>query len=249
VIGLIPKVPGRQEPHQFVKKKPASGYVEAINSLKISLRLSDPDARIKAIQVTSSIPEEGKTSLVLTLGMVLAQSDCKVLILDGDLRRSSIEEKLGLPAKGPGLTDFVIAETDDPSDYIVHHEASGLDFMRTGEAKYVSASDLFDSRRMHNIIESLKQRYDYVLIDSPPVMAVADARIIGQLADKTLFVVRWDKTPKKVARAALDQLHKANINIAGAVLQQVDLKRYGRLGYGDSGYYYHYGRYGQYYHS
>ena len=80
-------------------------------------------------------------------------------------------------------------------------------------------------------------------------MAVADARVIGQLADKTLFVVRWNKTPKKVARAALDQLRKANIPIAGVVLQQVDLKRYGRLGYGDSGYYYHYGRYGQYYSS
>jgi Mrp family chromosome partitioning ATPase len=71
--------------------------------------------------------------------------------------------------------------------------------------------------------------------------------VIGQLADRTLFVVRWNKTPRKVARAALEQLGKSGIKLAGVVLQQVDLKRYGRLGYGDSGYYYHYGRYGQYY--
>jgi Mrp family chromosome partitioning ATPase len=100
---------------------------------------------------------------------------------------------------------------------------------------------------MAHIVDLLKERYDYVLIDAPPVMAVADARVIGRLADKTVFVVRWDKTPKKVARAALELLRKAQVPLAGIVLQQVDLKRYGRLGYGDSGYYYHYGRYGQYY--
>lgn len=246
-IGLVPKVPGKLEPHDYVLERPNSGFVEAINSLKISLKLSDPDSRIKAIQVTSSVPEEGKTSLVLTLAMVLAQAGQKVIVLDGDLRRSSIEKKLDISDPGPGLTDFVIADTDDPSGFVVHDERTGLDFMRTGEARYVSASDLFSSQRMQTIIARLKQEYDYVLIDTPPVMAVADARIIGRLADKTLFVVRWDKTPKKVARAALDQLRKGGTAIAGVVLQQVDLKRYGRLGYGDSGYYYHYGRYGQYY--
>ena len=78
-------------------------------------------------------------------------------------------------------------------------------------------------------------------------MAVADARVIGQVTDKSLFVVRWDKTPRKVARASIDLLHKGGTDIAGIVLQQVNLKRYGRLGYGESGYYYHYGRYRHYY--
>mgnify|MGYP000411596774 CR=1 FL=1 len=85
------------------------------------------------------------------------------------------------------------------------------------------------------------------LIVTAPVMAVADARIIGRVVDKTLFVVRWDTTPRKVSRAALNQLRQAGNDIVGTVLQQVDLKRYGRFGYGDSGYYYHYGRYGKYY--
>ena len=78
-------------------------------------------------------------------------------------------------------------------------------------------------------------------------MAVADARIIGRVVDKTIFVVRWEKTPRKVAKAAVEQLRRAQISLAGVVLQQVDLNRYGRVGYGDSGYYYHYGRYGKYY--
>lgn len=247
VIGMVPKLDGRDVPHQHVQDKKSSSYVEAINSLNISLKLSDPDKRLQAIQVTSSVPEEGKTSLVLSLAFVLAKAGHKVVVVDGDLRRSSIEKKLGLDPEGPGLTDFVISDSDDVEAFVSTHEPSGVGLLRTGEGKYVSATDLFSSHRMQHVIDLLKQRYDYVLVDAPPVMAVADARVIGQVTDTTIFAVRWNKTPKKVAKAALSLLRKSNIRIAGVVLQQVDLKRYGRLGYGDSGYYYHYGRYGQYY--
>jgi len=142
-----------------------------------------------------------------------------------------------------------MADSGTPEEYIINHEETGVDFMRTGDAKYANASDIFSSQRMQMIVETLKEKYDYILFDTPPVMAVADARVIGQIADKTLFVVRWDKTPRKVARAGIELLQKGGADIAGIVLQQVDLKRYGRFGYGDSGYYYHYGRYGQYYQS
>ena len=246
-IGMIPKLPPRTEPFKHAMKKPHSGYMEAINSLKISLRLSDPDARIKAIQITSSVPAEGKSTLVLSLAVAMVKEGKKVLIIDADLRRSSIEKTLGLPEQGDGLTDFVLAETDVPDEFILTHEDSGIDLMRTGDAKYANATDIFTSKRMHNIIDTLKQRYDFILFDSPPVMAVADARVIGQIVDKTIFVVRWDKTPGKVARAATDLLRKGGTEIAGIVLQQVDLKRYGKLGYGDSGYYYNYSRYNKYY--
>ncbi|NRB70991.1 MAG: CpsD/CapB family tyrosine-protein kinase [Xanthomonadales bacterium] len=248
-IGMVPHLTGKQLPHEHVQEKDASGYVEAINSLQVSLQLTDPDQNIQAIQVTSSVPEEGKTTLVLSLALVLAKSGKKVVIVDGDLRRSSIAKKLGVKDTGPGLTDFMIAEHDEVAPFITPHEPSGMAFMATGQAKYVSAADLFASERMQQLVAILKTEYDYVLIDAPPVMAVADSRVIGQVADKTLFVVRWNKTPKKVARAALQLLHKSQVDVAGVVLQQVDLKRYGRLGYGDSGYYYHYGRYGQYYSS
>ena len=126
-------------------------------------------------------------------------------------------------------------------------EESGIDIMHTGDAKYANATDIFTSNRMQDIVAALKQRYDYVLFDAPPIMAVADARVIGLVTDKTLFVVRWDKTPRKVARASIELLRQGGTSIAGVVLQQVDLKRYGRLGYGESGYYYHYSRYSHYY--
>jgi capsular exopolysaccharide synthesis family protein len=249
VMGMIPKLPGRVEPHAYALEKSKSGYMEAVNSLRVSLQLSDPDRKVKTLQVTSSVPEEGKSSLVLSLGIALVRSGSRVLLIDGDLRRSTIEKRLGLDVDVPGLTDLVLSESDRISDCVVHEEKTGIDFMRTGDAKFANATDIFSSNRMKRLIERMKDEYDYILFDTPPVMAVADARVIGGLVDSTLFVVRWDKTPKKVARAALGLLRKGGTDIGGTVLQQVDLKRYGRFGYGDSGYYYHYGRYGKYYSS
>jgi capsular exopolysaccharide synthesis family protein len=249
VLGMIPRLPGRVLPHEYAVEKPNSGYMEALNSLRVALQLSDPDKQRKVLQVTSSVPEEGKSSLVLTLAIAMIRSGASVLVVDGDLRRSTIEKRLGLEREGPGLTDMVLSEGGMLEDFVVHHEATGIDFMRTGDARFANATDIFSSRRMRAIIDQMKNTYDFVLFDTPPVMAVADARVIGGVVDGTLFVVRWDKTPKKVARAALALLHKGGTEVSGAVLQQVDLKRYGRFGYGESGYYYHYGRYGKYYSS
>lgn len=247
VIGLVPITPGKSTPHDYVLEKPSSGLVEALNSIKFALELSDPDHPVKAIQVTSSVPEEGKTTLAIALARVVASSGKRVILVDGDLRRSSIARKLDLREKHKGLSDLVVAVNPQLEEFILRDEKGSVDFMPTGTAKYANATDIFSSHRMADIVGMLKARYDLVVIDTPPVMAVADARIIGRVVDKTIFVVRWDRTPRKVARAAVEQLHRAEVDIAGVVLQQVDLDRYGRMGYGDSGYYYHYGRYGKYY--
>jgi succinoglycan biosynthesis transport protein ExoP len=247
VLGLIPISSGKIPPHEEVVEKPNSNVVEAINSLKFSLELSDPDHPVKAVQITSSVPEEGKTTLAIALARVVAARGGKVILVDGDLRRSSIGQKLGLRDKHKGLSDLVVAGNSDLSEFIRRDEKGNVDYMPTGTAKFANATDIFSSHRMKHIIEQLKEVYDLVVIDTPPVMAVADARIIGRVVDKTLFVVRWDKTPRKVARAAIEQLRLAGTDLAGIVLQQVDLNRYGRVGYGDSGYYYHYGRYDKYY--
>jgi len=249
VLGVVPIVPGKAVMYDYVLEKPQSGLVEALNSLKFSLALSDPDIQIKVVQVTSSVPEEGKTSLALSLARVEAASGKKVILVDGDMRRSSIPKKLGLKPGHKGLSDLVVAAETELADYVMRDEKGGMDFMPIGTAEYANAGDIFSSHRMEQIVAQLKSRYDLVVIDAPPVMSVADARIIGRLADKTLFVVHWDQTPSKVARAALDQLRRYGTDIAGIVLQQVDLQRYRRFGYGSSGYYYHYGRYGKYYSS
>ena len=189
---------------------------------------------------------EGKTSLALSLARLLAQKDLKVILVDADLRRSAIERRLGLKDRGKGLTDFMLEHDADPMNFLVQDPRSNLLIMPPGTAKFVNATDIFSSQRMDKITEILREKADFVIFDSPPVLAVADARLIGRVVDKTLFVIRWNKTPVKVVKAALKILRSGGTEIAGVVLQHVDLKRYGQLGYGDSGYYYHYGRYGQY---
>jgi Mrp family chromosome partitioning ATPase len=160
-----------------------------------------------------------------------------------------VEKKLGLEVREKGLTDFVLEHSEQPMEYLVKDPRSEVLLLPTGTAKFANATDIFASRRMERIVELLRENADYVVVDAPPVMAVADARLIGRMVDKTIFVIRWNKTPVKVVKAALKVLRSGGADIAGAVLQNVDLKRYGQLGYGDSGYYYHYGRYGQYYKS
>ncbi len=246
-LGIIPLSTDKVAVHDKPLDEPQSGFVEALNTLKVSLSLTAPDHEPRVIQVTSSVPEEGKTSLALSMARLLAQKDQKVILVDADLRRSSVEKKLGLKTHGKGLTDFVLEHGAALMDFLVKDPRSNLLIMPPGSAKFVNATDIFSSQRMKQIIEILRENADFVIFDSPPVMAVADARLIGRIADKTLFVIRWNKTPAKVVKAALKILRSSGTEIAGVVLQNVDLKRYGQLGYGDSGYYYHYGRYGQYY--
>jgi Mrp family chromosome partitioning ATPase len=124
-----------------------------------------------------------------------------------------------------------------------------MKILTRGKMGYVNPIDLFASKRMKAIVNELREHYDLVVIDSAPVMAVPDSRVLQALVDKTMYVVNWDNTPKKVIRNGLHLLHKeGHSNVAGIVIQQVNFKQYGRYGYGDSGYYYHYGRYNNYYH-
>ena len=246
-IALIPTVPDNSIPHDYILKKPHSSFGEALNSLKTSLILSNPDEAIKAIQITSSVPKEGKSTLAIAFARFLAKSGNKVILVDGDLRRASLEAKLGISATSKGLTDLVMSSDAPIEEFMFKDEKSGAFIMPKGEAEYFNAANVFSSLRMQEVIDLLKKTFDYVIVDAPPVMSVSDSRIIGQLVDKTVFVVKWDKTPRKVVKAAVHLLKSDGVDIAGCVLQQVNLERYGAYGYGDSGYYYHYGRNGDYY--
>jgi capsular exopolysaccharide synthesis family protein len=246
-IGIIPLASGSVKAHDLPIDKPRSGYVEALNSLMVSLTLTDPDREPRVFQLTSSIPEEGKTTLALSLARMLANRGKRVILVDGDLRRGALEKKLGVSKQEKGLTDLVLAPEQAIGSYLAEDPKSDVRVMPPGSAEFVNAADIFSSQRIKNIVRDLRAEADYVIFDTPPVMAVADARLIGRFVEKTLFVVRWNKTPVKVSKAALKLLTEGGTDVAGIVLQGVDLKRFGRLGYGDSGYYYHYGRYGQYY--
>jgi capsular exopolysaccharide synthesis family protein len=245
-LGMVPLVASRK-PHDLAVMQRNPRFGESINTLRTSLMLSDPDRALKIIQVTSSVPEEGKSTLAIAIARNLARSGTNVVLVETDLRRSVLQKRMGIGRHSPGLTDFIMQGGSEIEDYFVRDTETDLAIMPRGRSKFISAQDVLASRRMEALMGELRQRFDFVICDSPPSMVVSDARILGRLADTTVMVVRWNKTPKNVVKATIGQLRSVGVDVAGVVLQRVNLKRVGSYGYGESGHYYHYRRYGRYY--
>jgi capsular exopolysaccharide synthesis family protein len=248
-IGLIPKTNKKIAPHDYLVDKPNSSLGEAISSLRISLTLSNPDKPVKSLIVTSAVPGEGKSLLALSLARSAAIAGQKVIIIDADFRRPTIEKKLGLSSKVKGLTDLIMSNDNNVSGFMYKDEKSNLMIMPKGNAEYINPVDVFASQRMSSLLAVLYTKFDLIIFDTPPVLAVTDARVLASLVDKTIFVVAWDKTPRKVVKSGLEQLLRSESNLAGIVLQKVDLQQYGSnsYSYGGSGAYYQYSKYGEYY--
>lgn len=248
-LGIVPKVMGDNiVPHEYLLAKPQSSLAEAVNTLRISLSLLNPDAEVKSLLVTSSVPGEGKSTLSALTARHSASAGQRVVLVDTDLRRPSIGRMFKLKESTLGLTDLLIHHDLSINDVLVEDAETGMKILTRGKSAFVNPVDLFASQRMKSIVDELREKFDLIILDSAPIMAVPDTRILTGLVDKTIFVLNWDSTPKKVVHSALHLLSKdGHANIAGIVLQKVNLQQYGRYGYGDSGYYYHYGRYNQYY--
>ena len=134
---------------------------------------------------------------------------------------------------------------------MIHRDpASGLDVLPAGRGNPPNSSALLGSSRMESLLAKLCTAYDLVIIDSPPVQIVSDARFLARMADTTVFVARWAATRREVAALALRQIAESGASLAGVVLSMVNVRKNARYGYGDSGYYYGYGssrKYRRYY--
>jgi len=248
-LGIVPRLmESKMKPHEYLLAKPLSALAEAINTLRISLSLLNPDAEVKSLLVTSAVPGEGKSTLAILLGRHSATAGQRVVVVDADLRRPTIGKTFKVKGGALGLTDLLMHHELVLSEVLVDDPETGMKILTRGHSAFINPIDLFASHRMKSIIDELREQFDLVIIDSAPIMAVPDTRILAGLVDKTIFVLSWDSTPKKVIASALHLLSKdGHNNVAGIVLQKVNLEQYGRYGYGDSGYYHSYGRYKQYY--
>jgi exopolysaccharide transport family protein len=230
-------------PADFVVRKPLSSFSEAVRSIRTSLFYSNVDTPPKVILITSSVPSEGKTVLSAALARSAAMSGHKVLLLDADFRRPAVAKALGAPQNDVSVADL-IAGKEAFGRIIQHDEATGLDFI-AAPSGVTNPVDLLSSQQFVKLLDAVRGAYEFVFVDSPPVLAVADSLILARLVDAVVFAVRWEKTPKQVVLGALKQLRGTGATIAGSVLSRVNVKRHMRYGYGDRGYYY--GRYGTYY--
>jgi succinoglycan biosynthesis transport protein ExoP len=245
-IGLIPTV-GRavrgRGPHLYLARKPISPYAEAIRSVQTALYFSNVDRPPQVVLVTSSLPAEGKTTLALSLAALLAASGHRTVLLDLDLRAPALGRRLGKP-KGGDLIDYMKGHKE--LDEILHEvdHVDNLDVIRTRRLAG-SPTDLLASQRMAGLVADLRDRYQYVILDSPPLLGMSDAVFAAHLADASVFVVRWSKTGEEVAQRALAVLRGSSTRVAGAVLTQVNVRRQRKYSPAEVAHYY--GRYAKYY--
>ncbi|MDW8371413.1 MAG: polysaccharide biosynthesis tyrosine autokinase [Geminicoccaceae bacterium] len=246
-LGLVPYVaPSLTKKHGglagYIVAKPLSIYAEAIRQIFTALRLSNIDRPPRVIQVTSSVPAEGKTTLAISLATALAQAGHKVVLVDLDIRHPSIGRELGTKALGR-LVEYMAGDAS-AEELIYPVSELGIDVISV-DRQSANPGAIIGSQRMKDLLASLRERYDYVVLDSTPVLGVTDSKLTAELADSVLFVVRWEKTTKDVAEDALKQLVEYRIPLGGCVITQVNVKKHARYGYGGVDHYY--SKYHKYY--
>ena len=236
VMGQIPLIPvrTRRDALGYLAEKPTSAAAEAVRNLRTSVLHSNIDVRPQVIMTSSALPGEGKTTTALALAQNFTQMGRKVLIVEGDIRRRvfgmyfQIKNEHGLLSVLAG--DHTLEET-------VHNDPRIGDIL-IGEPSKTNAADIFSSEAFMAFVRKVRSIYDIVIIDTPPVLVVPDARVIGQHADAILFVVKWDSTSQSQVVDALHMFETVNLRVTGMVLSQISEKGMKRYGYG--------GRYGAY---
>ena len=212
---------------------------EAFRILRTNISLKDFDSKLKVINVISTTAQESKSTTVLNLGYVFSQLGKKVLIMDLDLRLPSLHKKLRLKNKH-GITD-VIAKTIDFNEAVIHYTQK-MDVILSG-TKNPYASELIQSKSFASILDNLKQKYDMIFIDCPPVGLVTDGVITSTLCDGTIMCIASGKNDKRDLEKTRDLLKQFDVNILGIVMTRMPVakKYYSKYGYNKYGYGYGYG--------
>ena len=220
----------------YLLEKPLSRFSESIRSLRAGVQMSDVDSPPQVVELTSASPGEGKTSLSIALAVSAATSGKRVVLIDCDLRRPSVSQQFNL-ADRPGLVEL-LAQTASADGILHRDKASGLYVLAAG-AKTQSPPDLLGSARMQHLIEQLRQSFDLIVLDAPPIGPVVDASVLAPIVDKVLFVVRWSTTAREFVRHSLERI-PGDRKVCGVAFNMVDLRRtpkYGRYSYYSSAYY------------
>jgi capsular exopolysaccharide synthesis family protein len=232
VLASVPMLTARDQewgealldPTRLLIVRPLSRYAEAIRSIRVGIQMSDIEHPAKVILVTSCVPGEGKSTLATSLAYSAIKAGLKVLIIDGDLRHSSISSYFSLQQK-PGLVELLIGSAT-LADCM--RSAQDLSILPAG-TKSQSPPDLLGSERMLQLIETVRADFDYIVIDSPPMLPMIDARILATLSDKIVFVVEWQSTTRELVMRTIDSI-VGDQKIAGIVLNLVDDRKVPRYG-------------------
>ena len=239
-LGAIPLLSSVAEgragsPIDYVVDKPLSSFAEAFRNLRASVIYSRLGESVNVVAVTSALPGEGKTTTSVCLARSAALQGHRVIVVDCDLRRRSVNRLMGKDPSA-GLIEVLAGEAS-LDQVIATDPATGMRLLPLANTS-VTAKDVFGSPAMDRLLEELRRTYDLVVLDTAPVLPVADTRVLAPKADAVVFLARWRKTPQHAIEAAFRQLLGTGAHLGGVALTQVDMKQQSKYGYGDPGYYY-----------
>lgn len=230
VLGQIPRVHGKKRAVllRYLARVPNSAMAESLRNLRTSILMTGETAAPQVVMCTSSLPGEGKTTQSIALAQNFAAMGKRVLLIEGDVRRRTFAAYFDLPTDRGVLA--VIAGRRPLEDAIIPAEKHGFDILGGDEGER-NAADHFSSPGFAELLAEARTRYDVIVIDTPPVLMVPDARVIGPQADLILYCVRWDRTGRQAVAEGLHLLRTARLNVGGLVLSQIDAHRMRRYGY------------------
>ena len=213
----------------IVERKPKSIAAEAYRSLRTNIQYSSFDNKYQTLVVTSANPGEGKTTVAGNLALALAQGESKVLLVDCDMRRPSVHKKFRI-SNTYGISDLLVGNKKMES--VAHKYNDNLTIVSSGKIP-PNPAEMLGSKAMTAFLEEMKKHFDYIVLDTPPLQAVADAQVLSTKVDGSLIVVRAGVTKKDAVHNAVSIINKVNGNIIGTVLNAADNSK--------DKYYYYYG--------
>jgi succinoglycan biosynthesis transport protein ExoP len=234
VLSTLPELPElaktQEQAADRVIEKPLSSFAEAVRGLQMGLVLSNVDKRPKTILITSSVPDEGKSTVALSLARSAARADQKVLLVDCDLRHPSIAGIMKLPDNQRGLIELMAGQAE-LDDCLIRDPKSNLQVLAATRTS-AHPPDLLGSTTMEKLIAKLRAKFDMVIIDSAPLLPVNDTKILASMVDAVVFVVRWEKTPRDAVSSAARSLADVQAPVAGVVLARANAERHRYYSYG-----------------
>ncbi len=241
VLGALPYFGDKQETSQIgriVALSPRSIAAESVRTLRTALHFGLAGHDAKAIVVTSPSPGDGKSTVASNLAIALAQADQRVLLVDADLRKPT--QHLIFEASAARGLGSVLTDRRPVEEAIIPNVLESLDLLPCGPLP-TNPVELLNNGFFADLLDKLRERYDRIIIDSPPVMPVADARVIAALGDATILVLRAERSTRRIGLAARNELWRVRATRIGVVVNGVPVRKQGHYG---SGYGYGYGEYG-----
>jgi succinoglycan biosynthesis transport protein ExoP len=227
LLGVAPRIRG-------LKNRPTSpgavsaAYEEALRIIRTRIFLSPMASAARSMAVTSTNPGEGQTMVASNLALSMAMAGRRVLLIDADLRRPQLHSIFDVP-RSPGLSD-VLADDSRPGDALIPLSTPGLSLLTSG-SEVASSTDVLDSERLRHLIDVFSQVFDVIVLDCPPVLAVADASIIASASSSVLFVVSCGHTSRDAAQLAIDRITSVQAQVVGVVLNNAKVDPRSEYGY------------------